>query len=199
MTKVIIVMNGKPRAGKTTLMDSLIFENVQNVARISSITPVKEAAVHLGWDRIKTPKSRALLSELKRLSTETYNGPMKYILSNVQNFYKDKNLKLLFIEIREADQIRKFVETLGTMDMDIQTYTMYIERVDENGNAVNNNPVGNASDDQALYENYSYDYLFKNVDTNEGSSIGNAKLNFKTWISRDLFPWLELNIVRPKE
>lgn len=199
MTKVIIVVNGKPRAGKTTLMDSLIFENIQTVSRISSITPVKEVAVCLGWGRVKTPESRAFLSKLKALSTETYDGPMRYLIKNVDEFYNNEKSKLMFVEIREADQIARFVEKMKNMDMDVQVHTMYIERIDENGDIINKVPVGNSSDDQALYANFPYDLLFKNVDMENGSSLGLSKINFKSWICKDLFPWLELNIVNPKE
>ncbi len=73
----LVVINGYPQSGKDTFIKFCSeFTEVEN---ISTVDPAKKALMILGWDGIKTPEIRKALSDLKDLSTEFFDGLMKYI------------------------------------------------------------------------------------------------------------------------
>ena len=106
--QTLIIVNGKPRSGKDSFVDFCVAElAVLGVLakKGSSIDAVKEAAMVLGWDGIKDSKGRKFLSDLKDMSAQQYDGPMQYL----RGIMKETTAKVLFLFIREPDEIRKFV------------------------------------------------------------------------------------------
>ena len=147
MKKRIIVINGKGGVGKDTLCLSLQGHRVRN---ISSITPIKEIAAMHGWNGEKDLKSRRFLAELKRVFTEYNDLPNRYLIEQAQQFLRSED-EVLFVHIREADQIEAFVRGVGG---DCITLLVRRELPEVAGG------YGNRADDDV--ENYPYDVIFDN-------------------------------------
>jgi hypothetical protein len=103
---MIIITNGFPRSGKDTFMDFCIdwlkIENeVFTTVKHSSIDTVKNIATILGWNGVKGPVSRCMLSDLKDLYTKYFDGPLNEIkeISNSVDF--------VFTAMREPEEILK--------------------------------------------------------------------------------------------
>lgn len=142
--KKIIVVNGTAGAGKDTFVDFCIDQlaNLEIFAtKLSSVDQVKEAAFTLGWNGIKDEKGRQFLSDLKDLSTQAYDGPMRYMFNKISK----SGASVFFVFIREPEEIKKFVkETRAT--------TILIKRSD----AVFNNHA------DRNVEAYAYDFIIYN-------------------------------------
>jgi hypothetical protein len=149
--KIVIVINGKAETGKDTLCDFVI--NKYHAEKRSSITPILKIARENGWDGIKDNKSRKFLSDLKRTFIDFNNLPNKYLTEECDNFLKSNN-DILFVHIRESDQIKDF---LANVKDSCQCCTLLIS------NTMDDKPVlwGNDSDDNA--DNYPYDYIYYNI------------------------------------
>ena len=143
--KKVIVINGRGGVGKDTLCE--FAAKRYKVMNISSITPIKELAMQIGWDGAKDLRSRKFLSDLKQLTSEYNDYPNNYLLRKCREFEKSE-YELLFVHIRESEQIVHFIETSGC-----GAVTLLIRR----GEA---GVYGNASDDNV--ENYSYDLVYQN-------------------------------------
>lgn len=151
--KIIIVVNGKGGVGKDSVCDALA--NFFTAKHISSITPVKELASLCGWSGEKTPEARKFLSDLKALLIGYNNLPLNYLMSEVKRFISDDNTDILFVDIRESDEIRKFIMNVKVEhSILIKTLIVRSQRPELVGK------YGNHSDDHV--ENYIYDYTFEN-------------------------------------
>ena len=142
----IFIINGKPTAGKDTFV-SYVTEEAKDefeVLNVSTVDKVKEAAVILGWNGIKTDSARLFLSELKDLSSKFFDGPAKYCYS-VASSLKDN--QILFIHCREPEEIDKMKKMLDC-------FTIYIDRTLE-GQTTSNHA-------DAEVTNYKYDYVIDN-------------------------------------
>ena len=151
MKKITIVINGKGGAGKDTICN-IVSKHFPSL-NISSIAPIKELAIQCGWNGEKDLKSRQFLSELKRLLIEFNDLPTNYLLSMHQKFLSDKNLKILFVHIRESDQIEAFLKKIKGCKT-----TLLIKK--------KGLPVySNNSDDKV--EDFSYNYIYVNDKSQE--------------------------------
>ena len=110
----VIIINGYPRSGKDTFIkycDHILHHRCQSSTIISSIDEIERIAHELGWDGKKDSKGRAFLADLKALSIGYYNFPF--------NFMKEKIVKCktdyMFINVREPEEIKKFVDTFGAI------------------------------------------------------------------------------------
>lgn len=148
MEKITIVINGVGGCGKDTLVS--ILSQHMRVKNVSSITPVVDVAKYCGWDGVKTEKSRKFLSDLKRLLTEFNEYSLNYLLDQ-QSTFLESDEEIMFVHIREPEEIKKFVDHSIT-----KTYTLLITPRAELQNKV----YGNASDD-GVYQ-YNYDLIFHN-------------------------------------
>ena len=161
MNKLTIVINGKGGVGKDTLCLSLQERRVRN---ISSITPIKEIAAQHGWNGEKDLKSRRFLAELKRVFTEYNDLPNRYLVQQAQEFGESED-EILFVHIREADQIEAFVR-----GVDGNCITLLVRRdLPEVAGG-----YGNRADDDV--ENYPYDIIFDNNRPLEQSTAAFAAL-----------------------
>ncbi|MBQ7337842.1 MAG: hypothetical protein IJW40_05220 [Clostridia bacterium] len=161
MNKLTIVINGKGGVGKDTLCLSLTDRRVRNV---SSITPIKEIASQHGWNGEKDLKSRRFLAELKRVFTEYNDLPNRYLVEQYREFLEGDE-DILFVHIREADQIKAFVQGVHG-----DCITLLVRRdLPETAQG-----YGNRADDDV--ENYPYDVIFDNNHPLEQSTVAFSKL-----------------------
>lgn len=152
MGKKIIIINGSGGVGKDTFVECC--SKYTPVKNISSVDKVKEAAkILVGWSGEKDEKSRKLLVDLKRLSIEYNNYPIKYIEKEIENFKKNDNQQIMFIHIREISEIKKVKDVIDN----VQTLLITSNRVKK--------IVTNESD--ANVEHYNYDYYISNDGTIE--------------------------------
>ena len=150
MGKNIVIINGTGGAGKDTFV-SFCSEFVK-VLNVSSVDKVKEAAkVLVGWNGEKDEVSRKLLVDLKRLSVEYNDAPTKYIQSMAENF-KNSDEELMFIHIREAEEIEKTKKLLNAKTLLITNPRVQIITSNDSDGKVNE---------------YNYDYYILNDGTLE--------------------------------
>ena len=148
-SKITIVINGRGGVGKDTLCD---FSADRFCTRnVSSITPIKEIARAYGWNGEKDLRSRKFLSDLKRVFTDYNDLPTTYLLNEQKAFLESEQEEILFVHIRESDQIASFVQKAAA-----PCITLLVRRDSEELAQC----YGNASDDDV--ENYTYDYYYDN-------------------------------------
>ena len=153
MKKLTLVINGRGGVGKDTLCE--VAATRYRVRNVSSITPIKELAARCGWEGEKTDGARRFLSELKRITAEYNDYPTRWVTAEYRAFLESDE-EILFVHIREGEEIRKFVEATGG---EARTLLIRAER------RLGAHTYGNASDD--LVEQYPYDYYFSNDDPEE--------------------------------
>lgn len=152
--KIVIIINGKGGAGKDTVCE--IAAQHYRAKIISAITPIKEIAYKGGWSGEKDKKSRKLLSDLKRAFIEYNDLPNQYLETEYQEF-KQSDRDILFVHIRENDQIDGFRKRVSGKCV---TLLVRFPKIDESSEE-----YGNYSDDHV--EDYRYDYYFLNDTTRE--------------------------------
>lgn len=162
MNKIVIIINGNGGVGKDTLCD--FAGEFYNVLSISSITPIKEIASKYGWDGQKDSKSRKFLSDLKKVFVEYNDLPFIYLVNEYNKFLNDKN-EILFVHVREAQEIKKFREFVT-----IPCVTLLVRRKE-----VDKINWGNESDNNV--EKCDYDYYYDN-----DKKLIEAKQDFKIFI-----------------
>lgn len=146
MKKTVVVINGKGGVGKDTLC-AFAAERYP-VMNISAITPIKAMAELIGWQGEKDNKARALLSDLKRIAIAYNDYPNVYLIQEYRRFL-ESGCQILFVHIREKEQIEHFISTVGC-----PVITLLVRR--HGGQTA----YGNASDDGV--EAFSYDYVYQN-------------------------------------
>ena len=145
INKTKIIINGCGGVGKDTFVDYCrIFANVTNV---SSVDKIKEAAKLLGWSDGKTEDDRKFLSDMKVLSTGYNNFPYEYLKQNIAKFMEDKSSNVLFMHIREPEEIDKIKKEFGCITVLVQNINK--RRIDSNMADAN-------------VCNYEYDYIINN-------------------------------------
>ncbi len=150
MNKYIIIINGTGGAGKDTFVS--FCSEAEKVLNISTVDKVKEAAkILVGWNGEKDEVSRKLLVDLKRLSIEYNDAPTKYILEMANEFKKTDD-KLMFVHIREAEEIEKAKKLL-----DAKTLLITNPRV----------KIITSNDSDGKVNDYQYDYYIENDGTLE--------------------------------
>ena len=152
MQKTAIVINGAGGVGKDTLC-ALAARHFR-VRNISSVTPIKEVAALCGWDGAKDDRSRKFLSDLKRLTADYNDIPTRWAVARYREFLDSPDEDILFVHIREPEEIRKFVEATGGA-----AKTLLVR----GGSRFVKGSYGNVSDDGV--ENYTYDYYYANEKT----------------------------------
>lgn len=146
MTKAYVV-NGHPLSGKTKFEEycqKVLLEKGYTVGIFSTIDPVKEIAILLGWDGVKDDKGRRFLSDLKDALDLYCDFTYRHIL----DIFKSGVYDVMFIDSREPPQIQRFCDKLGAQ-------SILVKR--------RNNPVSSFSNhaDENV-DNYKYDIEIKN-------------------------------------
>ena len=149
MSKKIVIINGSGGVGKDAFVEFCgEFTCVKN---ISSVDKVKEAAkVLVNWDGTKDDKSRKLLVDLKRLSIEYNDYPAKYIEDQAKEFMDNDEQQLMFVHIREIEEIKKIKNLLNASALLITSNR--VAKITTNSSDAN-------------VEKYEYDYYIKNDGT----------------------------------
>lgn len=143
----LIVINGSAGSGKDQFINC-IKEFELRVINVSTIDPVKDALICLGWNGKKTPEDRQWMVDTKQRWIQRYNG--NGCVNWVENEYNHNellNYKYMFIHCREPEEIEKIVKRIP------DTITLLIRS--SRGKAFKN-----GADD--VVENYTYDYVIDN-------------------------------------
>ena len=148
MKKLVVIINGNGGVGKDTLCD--FAKDVFTVRNISAITPIKEIAAAHGWKGEKDAKARKFLADLKAAFIDYNDLPFLYIKEQYHSFLEDEKEEILFIHIREAEEIEKVKKYVQT-----PCITLLITREQKK-----NQCWGNPSDDNVTC--YTYDYQYSN-------------------------------------
>lgn len=147
MQRIVVIINGAGGVGKDTICN--IVGQHYKVKMISSIDPIKRIASFGGWTyKDKSVAGRRMLSELKRIFVEYNDLPNQYLIKEYNKFISG-NKDILFVQIREPEEIEKFRNevSIRCISLLIKTKRIAVE-------------YGNSSDD-GVY-NYSYDYIYNN-------------------------------------
>ena len=108
---IVLIINGAPRSGKDTFINTLTWEKPGKVIRYSSIDWIKQQALNLGWDGIKDAKGRQFLSDLKNACTNYADIPFKKITERIlssRNRYSQEAGTVYFCTcVREPEEIYK--------------------------------------------------------------------------------------------
>ena len=155
MKQFVVIINGKGKVGKDTLID-FVSERYCTI-NISSIDIIKQVASELGWDGTKNEKSRKFLSDMKKISSEYNNFHIRYVIDEYRRF-KLSDDYIMFVHIREPEEIDKFITNLKEdkfFNNDTSIISLLITKDD-----IDNVVYGNDSDDNV--ENYDYDFIYNN-------------------------------------
>lgn len=145
--KIVVIINGQGGVGKDTICE--ILSRHYRVTNVSSIDPIKEIARAHGWQGEKDPKARKFLADLKRAFVAYNDLPNVYLKEKYAAFLEDAQGQILFVHIREADQIDAFKRSVG-----IRCVTLLVR-------GRSRGALGNLSDDETGA--YAYDYYYDNT------------------------------------
>lgn len=96
--------------GESTDRKKRVYKQVYEVGNYSSVSKVKEIAKIIGWDGSKSERDRKFLSDLKLLTTEYNDMPLKDMKEFVISFMNNKHLsRIVFLHIREPEEIAKAI------------------------------------------------------------------------------------------
>lgn len=158
LDKQIFIINGSGGVGKDTFVEMVsvelndIFKRFHTVINFSSIDRVKEIAKEIGWDGKKTEKNRKFLSDLKYLTKKYCDMPFESMRNKVNEFMKNENSVVLFLHIREPEEIARAVK-----EFDAKTVLVVRDSVEH--------IISNMSDENVF--NYNYDFIIDNSGTKE--------------------------------
>lgn len=154
MIKVVIV-NGRPGAGKTTFEDICQALMGPFCRSRSTVDRIKEVAKRAGWDGRKTLESRKFLSDLKALCREFNDLPfqdikrtLRLFKSDLVNYHVDGHDAILLVDSREPAEIQRFKDEMDAI-------TVLIRRA-----AIEEETTSNESDENVF--NFDYDYTIDN-------------------------------------
>ena len=184
-TLPVVVINGKGGVGKDTLINSLESETTMRVGNISSIDPIRaKCAEFIGHGGEKTNEYRKLLADLKKAYDSYYVAAKgisytdKYLIDESEAFIENAfdnmgqiptESAVLFVHIREAENITSYVNRLKAVYPEIKVATLLVQSTRAK------DVYGNASDDNV--EDYNYTNYFDADDTETQNA-----LNFKRLI-----------------
>ena len=152
--KQIYIINGCAGVGKDTfvsMVDKVLKDEYnEQVMNYSSIEPIKEIAMQIGWTGEKTEKDRKFLSDLKDLLTGYCELSMNRMIDAVTEFVtspKCENATMLFLHIREPNEIKRAANLFNAKTILIKNDK--IKKV-----------TSNHADKDVF--NYEYDYVIHN-------------------------------------
>lgn len=119
MNKQIFIINGSGGVGKDTFVELVsvelndLLKRFHTVVNFSSVDRVKEIAKEIGWDGRKTEKDRKFLSDLKSLTRDYCDMPFQSMKNKIKEFLESEEGQVLFLHIREPDEIKRVVNEFG--------------------------------------------------------------------------------------
>lgn len=156
LDKQIFIINGSGGVGKDTFVELVsvelngIFKKFHTVINFSSVYKVKEIAREIGWSGKKTEKDRKFLSDLKILTSEYCDMPFQSMINKVNEFLKDEESRVLFLHIREPEEIARAVKEFSA-----KTILIVRDSV--------KHITSNMADENVF--NYNYDFVIENNGT----------------------------------
>ena len=152
--KTVIILNGHPRSGKTTVAKMLQDEYGATIR--SSIDFVKEMAeVYFDWNGSKTEGNRKFLSDFKMFLSE-HTQLIEDDLDTYRRVFNHSNDEFYIIDIREPEEIEKFKERYSAV-------TVFVD------NPRAEKVTSNSSDANVL--GIEYDYTIDNWGSLEGLKL----------------------------
>lgn len=158
--KKILIINGVPRAGKDTFVDSCRRYFCEDACiphlfhAYSSVDTIKEIAYnHFGWSGEKDEAGRALISELKDAATRYNDGPFLLLVKKII----DMPAGVLLLYIREPPEIEKVVQWCNDNGVDCETVLIQNTQAEKDNHNLN-------TGDSSVFD---YRYTFT-VANNEG-------------------------------
>lgn len=180
---VVVVINGIGGCGKDTFVGMVkqvsipIHDptNLSNhltcvVENVSTIDPIKRAAITVGWDFDKSDRGRKFLSDFKKL-VKNYND---FTYHYCEDVIKEGQHKILFIHCREPEEIDRFVKDFGAKTLLIRRSGVDIP----------------TNDSDMAVENYSYDYVINNNGTIK--DLEEQAVKFMKWLGCDT--WIDRGV-----
>lgn len=145
MDKNIIIINGSGGKGKDKFVE---FCSIHiPTLNVSSVDKVKEAARILGWNDGKSEKDRLFLARLKFDSSDYNDNPFSYMATKIKEFKLSEYYKLMFLHIREPEEIDRIKKTFNCKTVLIKN--------------INVSDIKSNEADANVY-NYNYDYTIYN-------------------------------------
>lgn len=156
---IAVVINGKGGCGKDSLI-RIVQEKLKGKYRIenvSAIDPIKKIMLMTTpWDGIrKTDADRAFMHDLKMIYVRYCDMPNQYLLECYDKAV-EAGTDVIFMHIREPEEIRKLVESMKAKHNTVLTLLIHRPEVE-------NRVYGNDADDDVNKYDYDIDFL------NEGS------------------------------
>lgn len=111
--KKIFIINGSGGVGKDYFISLLDEVSPFKIINYSSIDKVKEIAEIIGWNGEKTERARQFLFDLKALCTEYNDMPFNLCKEVVDSFKNDNEAQILFLHIREPEEIERAKQAFG--------------------------------------------------------------------------------------
>lgn len=170
--KTVFIINGKGACGKDTLIKAVAAKYpTQNE---SAIDPVKAAGRLLGYEGGKSEKDREFLSKMKELSIWYNDHPTQYLLEKYRKFEESGN-ELLFLHIREPEQIEHFLKYFKqeVKSPDTRIGTILIKSA-----WTEDCVYGNPSDDNVDKMHYDLIYINKEGEETSGAVFLDALESF---------------------
>ena len=159
---LIIIVNGKPESGKTYLCDEFIKKQIdlenhgESFLKSIMYTPIDRikrcAKSYFGWNGDKSIGSRSMLADLYQFDIDHNNETFKEMTKFI-NRWNENGYKIVFINIRNIDQITLLQEYLSENSYRVRTMYMYTDSKDSI-------TYDNKADDSV--EHFDYDIVFKN-------------------------------------
>ncbi|MBT4876328.1 MAG: hypothetical protein HOJ48_01220 [Desulfobacula sp.] len=158
----IFILNGPAEAGKGTLVEYFKESTWLDTHSYSSIDWIKKVAKkEFGWDGVKDARGRNLLAGLKQVAIAYNDIPTKKVILEIESAIVFK-IDLLFVDIREPDEIEKLVthcKTVGLPCVAVRVINTQAElKAEKNGLSLTGD---------RLYGEYSYDIEIENNSTME--------------------------------
>ena len=149
--KCVLIVNGKPRAGKDTFAE--ILGGFIPVYKYSMVEKVKSIALDCGYEGKKDEKDRKFLADLKKLTDEYSNLSMNDVIDRISQFALDEIKELIFVvDVREPSDIRFLKQQTGA-------FTVFIDN--------KNVPEITSNEADANVNKYNYDFHVGNNGTKE--------------------------------
>ena len=154
----IVIVNGRPRAGKTTF-ESMCQQILGRAycERRSTVDKIKEIATEGGWKGGKELKDRKFLSDLKDLFTEYNDMSLEDIVRFARGWEDDlayygvlNHPHVLFVDDREPEHIERLRRRFNN-----QAITLLIRRPGDDEVETSNHA------DEGVFD-YDYDYIIYN-------------------------------------
>lgn len=180
MNVYVVVVNGKPKSGKSTLQRNIqqylhdhdgCIESGEKPIAIetyikSSVSKMYEVERLLGWDGVKTNQFRDDMATLKQIYIRNCNGPIRDIVRFAVNRSVEGkgDAGIIFYDCREESEITALERILLPLsDIGIYFKTLFVRR-----KAVEYEQYGNDADNKVFDGGREYDITFMN----DGEEVG---------------------------